>query len=394
MPTKRRSAYGSGTIRQRKDGTWEARVTLGSDPGTGKQIRRSIYGSTQKEVRQKMTAALRDIDDGTYTEPQRMTVKKWFDEWMTLFCKHKVAPLSYTKYERSIKNHILPYIGALDIKDVRGYHIQKIYKTMIEEKGLAPKTVKDVSGVIHKAFAVAIQQKLIASNPANDAEAPTVPKAKIKPLLDGEIPLFLAAIEDKPMRNAFAACLFLGTREGELLGLSWKQIDFKKGTVSIEQQLQKINGVYTIISYAKGGKTRLIKPPAIFFEYIRDEQMRQFKNQLAAGDMWENGDNLVFTNELGRHYAISTFYKKYKAVVASIGRPDARPHDLRHTAGTIAIAEGADVKSVQGLLGHATASFTLDTYAHVSEMMMNDTSERMQNYYENINKSTKKEQAE
>ena len=393
MPTKRRAAYGSGTIRQRKDGTWEARVTLGADPGTGKQIRRSVYGSTQKEVRQKMTAILRDIDDGTYTDPQRMTVKHWLDEWMTLFCKNKIAPLSYTKYERSIKNHIIPYIGALDLKDVRGFHIQKIYNEM-KKKGLAPKTIKDVSGVVHKAFAVAVKQKLIPANPANDAEPPNVPKTKIKPLLDGEIPQFLAAIEDKPMRNAFAACLFLGTREGELLGLSWKSIDFKKGTVHIEQQLQKIDGVYTIIPYAKYEKTRLIKPPAIFFEYLRDEQMRQFKNQLAAGDTWNNPDNLVFTNELGGHYAISTFYKKYKEVVASIGRPDARPHDLRHTAGTVAIAGGADVKSVQGFLGHATASFTLDTYAHVSEMMMNDTSERMQNYYENIAKTTKKEQAE
>lgn len=394
MSAKRRSAYGSGTIRQRKDGTWEARVTTGTDPGTGKPLRRSIYGSTQKEVRQKMTAVLRDIDDGTYTEPKRMTVKQWMDTWMELFAKHKVAPLSYIKYGRSIKNHIVPNIGAMDMRDVRGYHLQKIYNAMIEEQGLSPKTVKDVSSIVHKAFAVAKKQNVIPFNPADDTEPPSVPKAKIKPLLDDEIPMFLKAIEGSPMRNAFAACLFLGTREGELLGLTWNRIDFKKGTVSIEQQLQKINGVYTITPHAKEEKKRVVKPPAIFFEYIRDERRKQLQNQLAAGDMWENPDNLVFTNELGRHYAISTFYKKYKAVVASIGRPDARPHDLRHTAGTIAIAEGADVKSVQGLLGHATASFTLDTYAHVSELMMDDTSKRMQNYYENISKKTKKEQAE
>ena len=383
---KRKSANGEGNIRQRPNGTWEARVVIGNDPGTGKMIRRSIYGKTQREVRQKMTAIIGDLDEGTYHEPQKITVKVWFDTWMNTFCKNTVQPLSYEKYDRSIKNHIIPCIGALELKDVRGFHIQKVYNTMIDEKKLSPKTVKDAGGIMHKAFAIAVKQKLIQSNPCDDAETPKVIKRKIKPLLDNEIPLFLAAIEDKPMRNAFAACMFLGTREGELLGLSWKHIDFKKGIISIEQQLQKIDGEYVITPYAKEGKTRVIKPPTIVFDYLRDEQIKQLQRQLAAGDVWDNPDNLVFTNEVGRHYAIYTFYKKYKEVVKSIGRPDARPHDLRHTGGTVAIAAGADVKSVQGFLGHATASFTLDTYAHVSETMMKDTSDRMQNYYENIEK--------
>ena len=108
-----------------------------------------------------------------------------------------------------------------------------------------------------------------------------------------------------------------------------------------------------------------------------------------AFDVWNNPDNLVFTNELGRHYAIFTFYKNFKRIAASIGRPDARPHDLRHTAATVAIASGADIKSVQDLLGHATASFTLDRYAHTSERMMKDTAQRMQEYYSTLDNTKK-----
>lgn len=92
----------------------------------------------------------------------------------------------------------------------------------------------------------------------------------------------------------------------------------------------------------------------------------------------------VWKDEAGGHYAIHTFYKRFKAIVASIGRPDARPHDLRHTAATVAIASGADIKSVQDLLGHATASFTLNVYAHTSEQMMKDTAARMQSYYDGL----------
>jgi len=120
------------------------------------------------------------------------------------------------------------------------------------------------------------------------------------------------------------------------------------------------------------------------FEYLRAEKRKQTENRLKAGPAWSNQDDLVFTNELGRHYVILTFYKNFKKIAASIGRPDARPHDLRHTAATVAIASGADIKSVQDLLGHATASFTLNVYAHTSEQMMKDMAARMQSYYDNL----------
>ena len=117
---------------------------------------------------------------------------------------------------------------------------------------------------------------------------------------------------------------------------------------------------------------------------MRAEQKRQAENRLAAGTWWDNPHNLVFTTETGENLAISTFYKTFKKIAAEIGRPDARPHDLRHTAATIAVAAGADIKSVQDLLGHATASFTLNVYTHTSDQMKKDTASRMQNYYDNL----------
>ena len=82
MPRKTtRNAQGGGTIRQRPDGRWEGRVTLGRDPGTGKQVQKSIYGATQKEVRQRMQKILVEVDEGIYTEPSRMTVGEWMDIW-------------------------------------------------------------------------------------------------------------------------------------------------------------------------------------------------------------------------------------------------------------------------------------------------------------------------
>lgn len=376
----------AGSIRQRPDGRWEARVTIGSNPGTGKPIRRSLYGDTQKEVRQKMTAVLRDLDNGTYQAPNKITVSQWMDEWLETFCASKVKPTTYHSYQSAIRLYINPAIGAMPLQAVRGNHVQGIYNKMMDA-GLSGKTVKNMAAILHKALSVALKQGLILSNPCDGAELPKAEHKEIHPLTDEEIPLFLAAIDESPMRNAYALCLFAGLREGECLGLSWGQVDFQRGRITISQQLQKerVKGRgYYISSSTKSGKPRTIEPPPIAFEYLRAERVKQLENRMRAGNAWSNPDNLVFTDETGKHYGRQTFYSRFKKIAASIGRPDARVHDLRHTAATVAIASGADIKSVQDMLGHATASFTLNVYAHTSEQMMKDTASRVQNYYEGL----------
>ncbi|MGM9617497.1 tyrosine-type recombinase/integrase [Butyricicoccus sp.] len=384
----KRNANGSGSIRQRANGKWEARVTIGINPGTGKPIRRSIYGNTQKEVRQKMTAVIRELDKGTYQEPSKMTVAEWMDEWLSTFCTNSVKPLTYSSYEGIIKNHIKPSVGSIALQSIKGTHIQKLYNDMTKQ-GLSAKTVKNVSAVLHKALSVAMKQGFIIGNPCEAAELPKATKHEIQPLSDEEIPLFLQAIESDSMKNAYALCLFAGLREAECLGLSWNQVDFEQGRITISQQLQKEKkkgAKYYIADTTKSGKPRTIEPPAIAFEYLREEHLAQQQNRLRAGEVWSNPENLVFTNTVGNHLAFSTFYKHFKKIAEKIGRPDARPHDLRHTAATVAIASGSDIKSVQDLLGHATASFTLNVYTHTSEKMMQDTANRMQSYYENLAK--------
>lgn len=86
---KGKTAQNGGSIRQRPDGRWEARVTVGTNPGTGKPIRRSIYGDTQAEVRKQMTAILREIDRGTYQTPDKTTVSEWMKTWMETYCEGK-----------------------------------------------------------------------------------------------------------------------------------------------------------------------------------------------------------------------------------------------------------------------------------------------------------------
>jgi phage integrase len=332
-----------------------------------------------------MTAVLRDVDRGTYQTPSKMTVKIWMETWLDTFCTG-LKPLTVSAYNTAMKTHIVPAFGAMPVQELKGIHVQKLFNDMLEA-GKSPKTVKNTAAILHKALSVAVKQGYIAANPCDAAEVPKVTRHEIKPLTDAEIPVFLAAIEDHPFRNAYGLCLFAGLREGECLGLTWDCVDFERGRITVRQQLQKSrteSGTYRIVSSTKSGKVRVIEPPVVAFDYLRSERTRQVENRLRAGKLWDNAQDLVFTNPLGGHVVIETFRRNFKRLAASMGRPDLRPHDLRHTCATVAIAAGADIKSVQSLMGHATASFTLDVYAHTSETMMADTASRMQSYYDNL----------
>ena len=131
------------------------------------------------------------------------------EEWLATFCANKVKPLTLQSYTAIIKNHIAPALGAVELQAVRGTQIQYLYNSMTRA-GLSGKTVKNVSAVLHKAFSVALKQGIIAANPCDAAELPKAEHKEIRPLADSEIPRFLAVIDNSPMRNAYALCLFAG----------------------------------------------------------------------------------------------------------------------------------------------------------------------------------------
>lgn len=177
-------------------------------------------------------------------------------------------------------------------------------------------------------------------------------------------------------------------RQGEVLGLTWDCVDLDSGIITINKQIQKETGggsVYHLVP-TKNSKGRTITPAAYVIKLLRGQKRKQAEWQLKAGQLWENS-GLVFTNELGVHLMPHTVYHNFKKIVASIGIPNARFHDLRHSYAVAAIRSGDDIKTVQGNLGHATASFTLDKYGHVTDQMKRASADRMQDYIDRIKKS-------
>ena len=133
----RKAAAGTGTIRKKtitrggKQYTyWEARATVGYDPGTGKQIQRTFTAKTQKEVAQKLKAATAALDDGTYTAPSKMTVSQWLDIWTTEYLGG-VKPATVASYKTIKDTHLKPGLGATKLEALNAHTIQGFLRVFI-----------------------------------------------------------------------------------------------------------------------------------------------------------------------------------------------------------------------------------------------------------------------
>lgn len=391
-----KSASGMGNIRKKtrtvngKTYTYyEARYTEGFDPGTGKQIQRSISGKTQKEVAQKLKAALAALDSGTYIAPCKMTVGEWMDVWSKQYLGG-VKDSTVAAYNATIRTHIKPGIGAIRLDTLDTYLVQSFYNGLREptkdRDAVSPKIVKNVHGILHKALQQAVANGYIRFNPTNSCILPRVEKKELQPLDEAETKLFLDAVKGHRFELLFTFTLFSGLREGEALGLTWDRVDFMRGTILVSKQLQKekkAGGEFRLVSL-KNDKPRRITPAPWVMQLLRDRKLQQYEHKEKAGAAWSNPMNLVFTNELGGNLIPQTVVRHFKEIVASIGRPDARFHDLRHSYAVASLRSGDDIKTVQGNLGHATAAFTLDVYGHVTNQMQEASAVRMEAYIKGI----------
>ena len=382
----RKSAAGSGTIRKKtvtrsgKQYTyWEARYTVGRDPGTGRQVQRSITGKTQKEVAQKLKAATAAIDTGTYITPAKMTVGSWLDVWAAEYLG-SVKPATATKYRSLIKKHIKPALGAVSLPDLRPHMIQQFVNSL---GSLSPASVRLAYKVLHQSLEKAVKLEYISRNPAADCELPRTERTEIHPLSDEQAAALLQALKGSRLERLVSVALFTGCRLSELLGLTWDCVG--RDTITISKQLarpdQRADGPF--IS-PKNGKSRTLTPAPLVLDALKAQKRMQTAARIKAGPLWDNAYNLVFTTETGAPVSQWKIERVFSKILVAAELHGIRFHDLRHTYAVNAIRAGDDIKTVQGNLGHASAAFTLDRYGHFTERMKQDSAARMEGFIRGV----------
>lgn len=399
MPRKKkmnRAANGMGNIRkisQEKNGKtyvyWQARYTIGYDPATGKQKQKTISGKTQKEVAEKLNQAICEANQGIRSEPCHMTVKEWLDIWKQEYT-NDVKESTANVYRNDIDRYVIPYIGAIKLKSLTTPVIQKLYNQLLKpEKNdvrpLSAKSVRNVHGVLHKALEQAVLIGYLRSNPADASKPPKAVKKEIHPLDETQVTAFLNAVQGHTHEYLYKIAVFTGLREGEILGLTWECVDFRRGTLLVKQQVcyQKKKGGIRYLAPTKNSKARTLKLAPTVLRLFREQKLKQGFQRLKAGDLWEE-HNLVFTNQIGGFLSHRTVYDCFKRIMVKIGSPSTRFHDLRHTYAVLAIKSGDDIKTIQENLGHASAAFTLDVYGHLTAQILQDSAERMERMIQSV----------
>lgn len=383
----KKGAKGGGTIRKKtvtrsgKEYTyWESRITTGRDPGTGKQIQRSFTGKTQKEVREKMQAAAVEVNQGTYTAPQRMTVGGWMDIWAADYLGG-VKPATAGIYRGNIKNHIKPALGAVRLDQLHPHTVQGFVNGL----ELSPASVRLAYKVLHMALEKAVELDYIPRNPAARCELPRLDQKEIHPLDDQQVAALLAAAKGGSLEYLITVALFTGLRQSELLGLTWGAVDFQRGTIHVNKQLARLeHRAAGLFISPKSGRARTITAAPSAMTALKHQRARQAEMQLRAGPMWANPYGLVFTSALGGPLEHWTAENGFKRIATAAGLEGVRFHDTRHTYAVNAIRAGDDIKTIQGNLGHATAAFTLDRYGHFTERMAQDSAARMEGFIKDV----------
>lgn len=321
MPSKKmsRAANGTGSIRKMtttRNGKqytyWQARYTAGYDPGTGKQIQRSISGKTQKEVSQKLKQLTYELDQGTYVAPSKMTVKEWLEIWQKDYLGSVKESTKYL-YGKNIEWYILPQIGAIKLEALNTHTIQCFYNELLtptkkDVSAISPKSIKNVHGVLYKALQQAVRIGYLRFNPSDACNLPRIIKKEIKPLDEEQVAAFLQAIQQHPHEILYRVALFTGLREGEVLGLTWDCLDFDRGTLLVKQQLrreQKKGGQY-YFSPPKNNKSRLLTLAPSVLKLFRLQRLQQNAMRMQADELWEE-KNLIFSNRTGGFFLIARY---------------------------------------------------------------------------------------
>ena len=374
----KRRANGEGNIRKRKDGRWEGRYTAGHDPLTGKPIIKNVLAKTQAQAKEKLKTAIEQCKGLDVVKGQKYTVGQWMDVWYEYYAQIKVRPSSHKTYEGYIRNHIKPAIGSIPLTRLTTLDLKKLYQKLLTEgrverkesekqaKGLSPKTVRNINQVISSAMQLAIQQKLISSTPADGCALPRIEHKEMKTLPADQLAAFLNEAKRTGTFELYYIDLATGLRRGELLGLKWQDVDLDSGVIHVRRQVGRIDGKVQEAPLKTKNAYRNISIGADAVSILWEKKKQD-----------GGRSEYVFPSPTGGPMSPDSILKMLHRVLERAGLPELRFHDLRHTFATLALQNGVDIKTVSGMLGHFSAGFTLDTYAHVTTAAQRQAAETM-----------------
>jgi integrase len=295
-----------------------------------------------------------------------------------------------------IERHLKPVLGKVKLAKL-GPEAIRDYMNKKRAEGLSARTVQYHHAVLRAALGQAEADGKIARNPAKlkSAKPAPVERSEVRPLTPDQARVLLGAIAEDRLAPLYVAAIGLGLRQGELLGLSWDDLDLEVGTLTVRHTLQrypsrdaqgnivlKPNGKPSYSYHLDPPKTeksrRTLGLPEGLAQLLRAHHRQQSEERLKAGPAWRGHEwDLVFCTESGEPLSSSQLTHGFQDLLASLELPRQRFHDLRHAAATFMLAQGVDLRVVMEVLGHSQIHVTANTYTHVKLDLSREAAERV-----------------
>lgn len=361
-------------------GQWRGNANLPRrwDEEKGKWVypKKVVYGKDEHEVRRKVNEIENQVYKNTYVDSGNTTVESYLNAWIDIYCAN-LQPTTQALYKMYIKVHVNPHIGYVKLKDLLPIHIQQLYNKL--EKGgykykdskgnektrppLKSHTVKKIHTMLNRAFKDAVVNRLLYINPCDAIKAPKKTKYTPRVYNEREMHKLLSIVEGTFDEVCIVLAAFCGLRRGEVFGLRPKDIDFKKGTISIVETKTKFDK-WLIKGPKSENSQRTIKAPKFVLDIIN-----RYISSLK-----------IVPERICDKYTPDSYSKHFKKLLEDNGLPHIRFHDLRHFAGSILAKYNVPRPTIKDFMGHADEQ-TTSIYTHGLSDMLDITSEVMEKVY-------------
>ncbi|MCX4423246.1 tyrosine recombinase XerC [Streptomyces mirabilis] len=361
MTSRKRNPNGAGSIWQRKDGRFEARVYVPQPDGTRK--RKTVYGSTWDECDEKRQELVRRDRQGIPTPSRSAKLSEWLPYWLEEYIRPSRKRTTYVKYEMHVRLYLVPLLGSRRLESLTTANVRQMVSKVTEQASAA--TAKEAHRVLRTALTAACRDELISRNVVQLVPAPRVEPRELHPWSLDETLTFLEAARTDPLYPAFVLAVALGLRRGEILGLQWRDVDLDRRTLTVRTTLNR-GGKELYLDTTKNRRARVIPIPLMCVAPLRWQRLRQAARRDAIGADWHDSDH-VFTTRSGRPIEPRNLYRSFLRIAASAGLPQVRLHDTRHGCASLLFAAGVAPRTVMEILGHSQIAVTMNVYTHVSD---------------------------
>lgn len=357
---------GEGNIRQRSNGSWEARVSY-IDESTGKRKRVSFYGRTKGEVRDKLKDASDRIDAGAPPKDATVTVADWLTHWRkTTLRASDRKETTKELYASLSRTHLEPDpFGSTRLDRLRPTHVEGLL-VALQEKGRSESTIRSAYTVLRQALDVAVRDGLLATNPVAKVKRPSVSVKEAQYLDVADVGKLLEAAKDSRYSPALRLIAATGLRAGEAVGLRWSDVDLDDGTIRVRHTVSRLKGRLELTEPKTARSRRSVPLAGTTVAMLRRHRATLARDQLAAGDQWQDND-LVFPTEFGTPVDPRNLRRVVEVAAKGAGLEDVGVHTLRHSAAVAWLEAGVHIRAVADLLGHSSISITGDVYGHSSD---------------------------